>query len=204
MKPRRSFLFVVFGLLLPVPAFAHHAMGGATPPTFVQGFVSGLAHPVIGLDHFLFLLMAGALAYSLKPPLRYATPFLFVVSALAGTNLHLGGFDLSSVAVVIVLTLILSGGLVLSRRRMGVLASGLFFALAGMFHGYAYAESIVGAESAPLLAYLAGLALIQGAIIMGMVTGLGKLNASVKQSYRARAERLAGVGGVVFLTLSFV
>ena len=34
MKTPKSSLFVV-GLLLPVPAFAHHAMGGATPLTFV-------------------------------------------------------------------------------------------------------------------------------------------------------------------------
>jgi len=89
MKLHRSSLFVVVGLFLPVPAFAHHAMGGLTPQTFVQGLLSGLAHPVIGLDHFLFLLMAGVLAYSLRSPLKYATPVLFLVSALVGTRLHL-------------------------------------------------------------------------------------------------------------------
>ena len=208
MKPRKSFLFVVIGLLLPVPAFAHHAVGGETPLTFVQGFVSGLAHPVIGLDHFLFLLMAGVLAHSLKSPLRYAIPGLFVVSALAGTSLHLVGFNLSSAEVLIALSVILGGGMVLLRRRMSALASSLFFVLAGMFHGYAYAESIFGAQSAPLLAYLAGLALIQGAVITGMVIGLAKLNARAKQSYAARAERFAGstalVVGAVSLALSFV
>ncbi len=208
MKPRKSFLFVVIGLLLPVRAFAHHAMDGETPLTFVQGFMSGLVHPIIGLDHFLFLLTVGALAYSLKSPLRYAAAVLFVVSALAGTSLHLVGFNLSSVEVLIALSLILGGGMVLLRRRMSTLASSLFFVLAGMFHGYAYAESIIGAESAPLLAYLAGLALIQVAVITGTVTGLAKLNAWAKQSYAARAELFAGgaalVVGAVSLALSFV
>ena len=134
MKPRKSFLFVAIGVLLPVPMFAHHATGGETPLTFVQGFVSGLAHPVIGLDHFLFLLTVGALAYSLKSPLRYAAPVLFVLSALAGTSLHLVGFNLSSVEVLSALSLILGGGMVLLRRRMSALASSLFFVLAGMFH----------------------------------------------------------------------
>lgn len=208
MKSRESSLFVAIGLLLPVPAFAHHAMGGETPLTFVQGLISGLAHPVIGLDHFLFLLMAGALAYSMKSPLKVAMPFLFVVSALAGTSLHLGGFNLSGVEVAIALSVILSGGLVLSRRRMSALAASGLFVFAGLFHGYAYAESIVGAQNAPLLAYLAGLALIQAAVITGMVTGLGKLNAWAQQSYAARAQRFAGsaalVGGAVFLALSFI
>jgi len=34
----------------------------------------------------------------------------------------------------------------------------------GVFHGYAYGESIVGAEMTPLWAYLLGLALVQLAI----------------------------------------
>ena len=45
MKLRERSLFVVAGLLVSLPAFAHHGMGGATPSTFVQGFLSGLAHP---------------------------------------------------------------------------------------------------------------------------------------------------------------
>ena len=208
MKLRHSLLFVMIGSLLPVRAFAHHAMGGETPRTFVQGFISGLAHPIIGVDHFLFLLTVGVLAYSLKSPLRYAGPVLFVVSALAGTSLHLVGFNVSSVEVLIALSLILGGGIVLLRRRMSALAASIFFVLAGMFHGYAYAESIIGAESAPLLAYLAGLALIQVAVITGTVAGLAKLNVWAKQNYAARAELFAGgaalVVGAASLVLSFV
>ena len=208
MKPRKSFLFVPIGLLLPAPAFSHHLTGGETPLTFGQGFSSGLAHPVIGFDHFLFLLIAGVLAYSFKSPLRYALPVLFVVSALAGTSLHLVGFNLSGVEILIALSVILGGGMVLLRRRMSVLAASVFFVLAGTFHGYAYAESIVGAQSAPLLAYLAGLALIQGAVVTGIVTGRAKLNAWAKQSSAVRAERFVGgaalLAGAVSLALSFV
>jgi urease accessory protein len=36
--------------LLAEPAFAHHPMGGLTPATFADGLLSGLGHPVIGLD----------------------------------------------------------------------------------------------------------------------------------------------------------
>ena len=40
----------------------------------------------------------------------------------------------------------------------------MLFAVAGLVHGYALGESIVGAEPSPLLAYLAGLLIIQTAI----------------------------------------
>jgi hypothetical protein len=35
-------------LLAAAPASAHHVMGGRTPSTFLEGLLSGLAHPVIG------------------------------------------------------------------------------------------------------------------------------------------------------------
>ena len=41
------------------PAHAHHPMGGATPANFSQGFLSGLAHPIIGLDHLVFVIAIG-------------------------------------------------------------------------------------------------------------------------------------------------
>ncbi len=50
-------------LLAPATAFAHHGMDGETPATLTQGLVSGLAHPVIGLDHLAFVL---ALAWLLS------------------------------------------------------------------------------------------------------------------------------------------
>jgi len=112
---------------------------------------------------------------------------------------------LPNAEVLIALSLIASGGLVLWRRRVSTLESSLFFAVFGLFHGYAYAESIVGAQSTPLLAYLVGLTLVQYAVIVGMMTGLTRLN---RLATVAHAERFAAgaalLGGAVFLTLSFV
>ena len=41
------------------PALAHHVMGGRMPATFGQGFLSGLGHPVIGLDHLAAVVAVG-------------------------------------------------------------------------------------------------------------------------------------------------
>ena len=40
-------------------ASAHHLMGGKIPPTFAEGFLSDVGHPIIGPDHFAFLLALG-------------------------------------------------------------------------------------------------------------------------------------------------
>ena len=50
---------VVALLLLPRLAWGHHFMDGGMPETFAQGFLSGLGHPVIGLDHAAFIVATG-------------------------------------------------------------------------------------------------------------------------------------------------
>ena len=54
--------------------FAHHPTGGNTPDTFSSGLLSGLAHPIIGIDHLIFLILLGILAYfSSKKSIKYFT-----------------------------------------------------------------------------------------------------------------------------------
>jgi urease accessory protein len=62
--------------LLPRAAYAHHAMDYEAPAHLLEGFVSGLAHPVIGLDHLLFVIAIGAACYFFGR--RAASPALFI------------------------------------------------------------------------------------------------------------------------------
>lgn len=153
-------------LLAPAPAFAHHAMGGVAPRTLTDGLLSGLAHPVIGLDHLAFLVGAGLLAAMLPMGGALAAVAVFVVAGMAGTLLHLAGIGLGPVEAVVALSCIVAG-LALLRAEAGALKPGLIglgFALAGLFHGHAFAESVVGSEMTPIAGYLAGLAVVQFAV----------------------------------------
>ena len=38
--------------LFPIAAISHHPLEGATPQNFIQGFLSGLGHPILGIYHF--------------------------------------------------------------------------------------------------------------------------------------------------------
>jgi urease accessory protein len=60
------------------PAFAHHPLGGKTPSIFFEGLISGFAHPVIGLDHFIFVAAMGIAAVLIGK--RVAMPILFVLA----------------------------------------------------------------------------------------------------------------------------
>lgn len=205
-KSRAAFA-VSTGLLLGAasPAFAHHAMDGMTPQTLGQGLLSGLAHPVIGPDHFAFLVVAILLTFALQGAMRMVVPLAFVGATVAGTALHLGAANIPLSETLVALSVVVGGALVLSRKYPGALALGVLFAVSGILHGYAYGEAIVGAEATPLLAYLVGFAAIQYALIVGGVMGLEKL-AERSEKARALAARIGSVGatltGGVFLALS--
>src|SRR5262245_45761262 len=171
MKPRAKPAVVVAATLatalcLATGASAHHVMGGATPATLMQGLLSGFSHPIIGLDHLAFIVGIGLLAAIAGYGMML--PALFVLAMTAGIGLHLAGLDLPYVELLIAASVVLIG-IAVSRGRTGRgpwLEAGAF-GLAGVLHGYALGETVIGAEATPLVAYIAGLAVTQLAIAYG-------------------------------------
>jgi urease accessory protein len=145
-------------------ASAHHIMGGRTPATFGEGMLSGLGHPIIGLDHFAAVVAVGCIAamHSAGAALVIA----FIVSMTAGVALHVNGATVPAAEILVALSVIALGALMLRRRQMSAASALALFALVGLVHGYALGESIYGAEQTPLYAYLLGLAVIQSAIAL--------------------------------------
>ncbi len=132
-------------MLLAAPASAHHAMGGATPSNGWEGLLSGLAHPVIGFDHLAFVVAAGLIAARHR---RGAfIPIAFVAASLVGTGVHVLAWNLPAPELGIALSVLLIGALLVARRESLPISLGLA-ALAGIFHGYAYGESIVARKRA--------------------------------------------------------
>ncbi len=154
----------VFALMMMItqPAWAHHPMDGKLPQTFLQGLLSGFGHPVIGVDHLAAIVGVGILAALVGR--SAAVVLAFSVSVIAGVGLHLSGVDLPASELFVGLTTLLIGALVILRQSMSAGRALLLFALAGLVHGYALGESIVGAEASPLVAYLLGLLIMQTAI----------------------------------------
>lgn len=175
MSAYRRLGVLAIALTIAEPAWAHHPMGGALPQTFVQGLLSGFGHPVIGIDHLAAIVGVGILAAIAGR--SAAVVLAFSVAVIAGVGLHLGGIDLPASELFVGLTTLAIGALVILRQSMGGAAASLLFAVAGLVHGYALGESIVGAEASPLVAYLLGLLVIQTAIgiaVYGAVLALAR------------------------------
>ena len=175
-------------LFTATQALSHHPMGGAAPATFMQGLLSGLGHPVIGFDHLAFILAVGFVTATTKLPL--AVPLSFVAASALGVLVCTAGWALPFVESLVALSVLLAGVLLLWGGTTGGVTVALPLALFGLFHGYAFGEAVLGAEATPVIAYLAGLAIIQSLMIYGLVFALraaGVLAGSV-------ASRLAGAG----------
>jgi urease accessory protein len=164
----RRTAFTALAVLLATAgtASAHHVMGGGLPSTFSQGFLSGLGHPVIGPDHLAFLIAVGVAVG--VGGLSLALPIVFVAASAIGVALHVHGMNLPGAELIVAATVIIAGFSLARGRELPLAAWAALFGVAGIAHGYAYGESIFGAEPTPLFAYLAGLVIIQSALSIGV------------------------------------
>lgn len=195
---------VSLGLLsIMPPAAAHHAMDGRTPSNLWEGFLSGLAHPVIGLDHLAFVVAIGLL--SIRPVRGALLPAFFLVAAMAGTGLHVAQVDLPATEVFIALSVVALGVILIVGKQLPFVMLAGIATIAGIFHGYAYGESIIGAEPTALIAYLVGFTVMQYAIAM-LAFWLGK-RVSDQAANPIPLLRYSGYAiamiGVIFLTAAF-
>src|SRR5215207_4000945 len=174
-----------------VPAEAHHVMGGRTPSNFVEGFLSGLAHPVIGLDHLAFIVAMGVSCGVAR--LNIAIPALFIVASGIGVALHVRGVTLPVAELLVALSVVIAGVLIASGRSLQALIWAALFVVAGFVHGYAFGESIFGAEASPLAAYLVGLVIVQVAIVTGVAV-LARRSAAAAIQPRLAGAAIAGIG----------
>ncbi len=174
------------------PAFAHHLMGGKTPANFMEGLLSGLGHPVIGIDHFAAVVAVGCLAAAHRAGAALA--IAFVVTMMVGVALHLHGATVPSAELLVALTVIALGAILLRWPRLPLLAALGLIVLVGLIHGYALGESIYGVERTPLAAYLIGLAVIQSVVALG---AMGIARAVAQQGDVVKLRLIgAGVAGV--------
>ena len=176
-------------------AFAHHPLGGAAPETMLHGFLSGVGHPLIGFDHLAFVLAIGVLAAFHTH--RLILPFGFVIGTMIGSFLTLAAVTLPLTELMITLSVLFAGLIVMRGRDVAVLPASILGTLAGLFHGAAYGQAVIGAETTPIIAYLAGFGLTQLAIMLAAgfaMQQIWKAASMAELKPRLAGALLAGVG----------
>lgn len=122
-------------------------MDGKTPSNLWEGFLSGVGHPVIGIDHLAFVVAVGLIAVGIPNGISIIASFLATV--ILGTGIHLLSIDLPLTEIAIALSVLVFGTMLALKQKLSVQFLSIFAAIAGIFHGYAYGEAIIGAEMTP-------------------------------------------------------
>jgi urease accessory protein len=172
-------------LLLAAPAQAHHLMEimdlQATP---LNGLLSGLAHPVIGPDHLVFLLALSLVG--LRARANWMLGLLAV--GLAGTGLGLLLPGLPGAELLVALSLAAEALVVLGRLPVQVLVPAM------ALHGYVLSASVLGWTAMPVGTYLLGLLLSQGALLLVSLLALQNTASALRPALRrALAALLIGL-----------
>jgi len=194
---RRAILLATPFFLLTAPASAHHVMGGKLPSTFLEGLLSGLGHPVIGPEHLAVLLAVGVVVGA--SGLSLVLPVAFIAAMAAGVQAHVIGIALPAAETLVALSVVVVGLLLAQGRALPAAAWAVLFAVTGFFHGYAFGESIYGAETTPLGAYLLGLVAVQAMLTTGVALVVRRMRVGIREL----APRLAGAAvlGAGFVVL---
>lgn len=175
------------GLLAPAAQAHHLADINGLAPTALNGLLSGLAHPLIGPDHLLFLL-----ALALVGLQRRRIWMLALLGiGLLGTAAGLLWPALPGAESWLALTLVLEALIILGRMPAQLLIPAM------ALHGYALSGPVLGWSAMPVGSYLLGLLLSQGGLLLLSLLLLSqaasRLNAPTR---RWLAFALIGLGGL--------
>lgn len=163
-------MIALMALFAADPALAHHPMGGTTPMTFWHGLLSGLGHPIIGLDHFAAVIAVGCLAATQPKGALLAAGY--VIATIMGAAAHIGEATVPNAEVFVALSVVALGLIVFRRNPLRRDLALALFAAVGLINGYALGEAIAGAERTPIVAYFIGLAAVQTAIALAVMFGV--------------------------------
>ncbi|MBL4917105.1 HupE/UreJ family protein [Szabonella alba] len=176
-----SRIFLISLCLMPTMALAHPGHGTEA------AFLSGVSHPIGGLDHVLAMLAVGLWAGISGGRAFWALPLAFVAAMIAGGALGATGVGFPAVEPMILASIIVIGALAALALRPGLAVSVALVALFGLAHGHAHGTEgpagdlalyAAGFALATMALHLAGMALVRLAPLMvarasAAVTALG-------------------------------
>lgn len=189
----RHRLLVLLGvvLLAAAPLEAHEVAGQA------EGFLTGLRHPVSGLDHVLAMVAVGLWGAQLGPPAVWLLPVTFPMIMALGGFLALVGVPVPGVEVGIALSGVLLGLMVAADARPPLLVAVVLVAIFAVFHGHAHGAELPPGQSG--LTYSIGFVVATGTLhAVGISLGLAHRWPAGRVALRV-AGALVATAGAVFL-----
>jgi len=189
---RSSRTAVVIALALSAAAASAHTEAGQS-----AGLLTGLMHPISGLDHVLAMVAVGLWGAQLGAPAIWLLPVTFPLVMALGGLLGLLGIPLPGVEIGIAASAILLGAAVMTEKRLPLIVAALLVGAFAIFHGHAHGAELPEGQSGLLYS-------------LGFVVATGCLHAigiAIGAIHRWPAGRVAlriagggvGLAGLLFL-----
>jgi urease accessory protein len=164
------------------------------------GFLSGVRHPISGLDHVLAMIAVGLWGAQLGAPAIWVLPVAFPMVMAFGGMMGLLGIPLPGAEIGIAVSAILLGAAVMfgSRPRLSIAAWLVgFFAI---FHGHAHGTELPPGQSG--LLYSIGFVIATGCL-HGVGITIGLIH---RWGWGRKVVQVAGAGvamaGLLFLWMA--
>ena len=193
MKNKSATMLALSAILSAyIPSVGAHTLGvdGA-------GFIDGLAHPFMGLDHLLAMIALGLWAVQTGGSALWRLPLSFIAMMATAAAIGANGFSLPSLELLIAASVVCLGLMLVFAIRLPVNASMGLVGLFAVFHGYAHGLEMPQADSAlfygsgfvlaTTLLHLTGIALGKIAYRRQLLSRLSGLMIAVAGLYLAAA-----------------
>jgi len=187
MQARRSFTPLSLVILLFPTLCNAHALHGT-------GFLAGLTHPALGMDHLLAMLSVGILSALIGGHALWLLPVTFVSVMVLGGGVALSDIVIHGQESGISLSVVILGAAIAFGRKIPTAPTLSFVALFAFFHGYAHGAELPGGTSAQL--FIAGFAIGTAVIhVLGVFIGhFASHNGRTLMALRFAGAFFSGIG----------
>ena len=198
LKVKRTSLFLVAGwtavaLLVTTQSAAAHPGHDS-----MSGFVTGIQHPLSGIDHFLAMIAVGLWAGLCGGRREWLWPATFVTSMIAGSAIGLYATTTTSVEWAILESVMTLGLATALRLRAPLILGGIVIAAFGFAHGFAHGREMP--HSANGLDFAAGFTVATSMLHLVGVSAaatLRRLKIDVVTRFAGIGIVIAGIGLIV-------
>ena len=197
MDNRRQATWLAFAVamllvLSPRIVFAHTGIGD------VNGFTSGLAHPIGGIDHLAAMIGVGIWAAQRGGRAIWLVPLAFMVVMSLGGLLAMLAVSIPLVEPGIAASVLILGILIGAAVRLPLVASALLVGAFALFHGHAHGAEMPHTASGLMygIGFLTGTALLHACGV-----GIGLIARQPRSIWLARFAGSAMVVCGIYLLL---
>ena len=181
------------GLLCVLIMFTGEAAWAHAEEGVAGGLISGLLHPVYGIDHLIAMVAVGLWGAQLGAPAIWVLPVTFPMVMAVGGLLGVAGIPMPFVEIGIAVSALVLGAAVTGSLRPPLWLAGSLVGIFAIFHGHAHGTELPAAANP--LAYGVGFVVATGLLhLAGIVIGLLIRWPSGAVAIRAGGAVIAGLG----------